>query len=85
MDLSAALRESIVRVCGVPDSAVVPSASLEELGVDSLAAAEILTDVEIRTGVELPMDVLRGLGDLRTVGQVVDHLESVAGPPAGRP
>ena len=62
-------------VCGVPENDVVATATLEELGVDSLAAAEIITDVEIRTGIELPMDVLRGLNDLRTVGQVVDHLE----------
>ena len=87
MDLAASLRESIVYVCGVPDDAVVPEATLEELGVDSLAAAEVITDMEIRTGLELPMDVLRGLAGLRTVGEVVEHLQSeVARPPAaGRP
>jgi acyl carrier protein len=83
MDLSAAMRESIVYVCGVEEEAVVPSATLEALGVDSLAAAEVITDVEIRTGVELPMDVLRGLGGLQTVGEVVDYLNSkLTGPPA---
>jgi acyl carrier protein len=87
MDLGAAMRESIVYVCGVEADAVVPSATLEALGVDSLAAAEVITDMEIRTGVELPMDVLRGLAGLRTVGEVVDYLESqITGPPsAGRP
>jgi len=87
MDLGAALRDSIVRVCGVDEDAVVPTATLEELGVDSLAAAEVITDMEIRTGVELPMDVLRGLAGLRTVGEVVDHLEAeIASPPgAGGP
>jgi acyl carrier protein len=74
--MGAALRDSIVYICGVPEGAVVPAATLEELGVDSLAAAEIITDMEIRTGIELPMDALRGLGDLRTVGQVSDHLQS---------
>ena len=40
----------------------------------------------IRTGVELPMDVLRGLAGLRTVGQVVDYLEAqiAASPPPDR-
>jgi len=76
MDLSAALQASISRICGVPETEVVPTATLEELGVDSLAAAEIITDVEIRTGIELPMDILRGLGNLETVGQVIDHLRS---------
>jgi acyl carrier protein len=78
-DLGPVLRESIVYVCGVPESDVVATATLEELGVDSLAAAEIITDVEIRTGIELPMDVLRGLNDLRTVGQIVEHLQSQLG------
>jgi acyl carrier protein len=87
MDLGAALRESIVYICGVDDDAVVPAATLEELGVDSLAAAEVITDMEIRTGVELPMDVLRGLAGLRTVGDVVDYLQSevTPGPSADGP
>ena len=81
MDLDRALRESIARICGVPADQVSPSSTLEDLGVDSLAAAEIITDVEIRTGIELPMDVLRGLGELRTVEEVAAHLEAGAGSP----
>ena len=34
MDLGAAMRESIVYVCGVEKDAVVPTATLESLGVD---------------------------------------------------
>jgi len=75
-DLTAALRESIVRICGVPAEEITPASTLDDLGVDSLAAAEIITDVEIRTGVELPMDVLRGLGQLQTVGEVAAHFEA---------
>jgi acyl carrier protein len=75
MDVRESLRESIASICGVTESDVVDSATLEDLGVDSLAAAEIITDVEIRTGIELPMDVLRGLYGLRTVGDVADQLE----------
>ena len=83
MNLDVALRESIVRICGVPADRVTPTATLEDLGIDSLAAAEINTDVEIQTGIELPMDVLRGLNELRTVGEVAAHLEAGAGrPPA---
>jgi acyl carrier protein len=81
MDLGAALCESIVRVCDVPADAVVPDATLEDLGVDSLAAAEVITDMEIRTGVELPMDALRGLAGLRTVSEVTDYLRSEAARP----
>ena len=81
MNLDVALRESIVRVCGVPADRVTPASTLEDLGVDSLAAAEIITDVEIRAGIELPMDVLRGLSQLRTVGEVTAHLEAGVGRP----
>jgi acyl carrier protein len=81
MNLDVALCESIARVCGVPADQVSPASTLEDLGIDSLAAAEIITDVEIRAGVELPMDVLRGLGQLRTVGAVAAHLAAGAGSP----
>jgi acyl carrier protein len=76
MDLDAALRESIVRICGVPADQVSPDSTLEDLGIDSLTAAEIITDVEIRAGIELPIDVLRGLGRMRTVGEVVAQLQA---------
>ena len=81
MNLDVALRESIVRVCGVPADQVTPTSTLEGLGVDSLAAAESITDVEIRAGIELPMDVLRGLIQLRTGGEVAAHLEAGVGRP----
>jgi acyl carrier protein len=81
MNLDVALCESIVKICGVSPDRVSPASALEDLGIDSLAAAEIITDVEIRTGIELPMDVLRGLSQMRTVGEVAAHLRSGAGQP----
>ena len=81
MNLDVALCESIARICEVPAGQVSPASTLEDLGVDSLTAAEIITDVEIRTGIELPMDVLRGLSQMRTVGEVAGHLQAGDGPP----
>jgi acyl carrier protein len=81
MDLDVVLRESIAKLCGVPVGQVGPASTLEELGIDSLTAAEIITDVEIRAGIELPMDVLRGLNQLRTVGEVAAHLQAGASLP----
>ena len=81
MNLDAALRDSIVKICGVPADQILPGSTLEDLGVDSLAAAEIITDVEIRAGIELPMDVLRGLSKMRTVGEVAAHLQAGVGSP----
>jgi len=82
MNLDVALCESIVRVCGVPADQVTSASTLEDLGIDSLTAAEIITDVEIRAGIELPMDVLRGLNQMQTVGEVAGHLQAgVVRPP----
>ena len=79
MNLDMELRESIVRICGVPADQVTPASTLEDLGIDSLTAAEIITDVEIRAGIELPIDVLRGLNQMRTVGEVAGHLQAGVG------
>ena len=79
MDLAASFAESAERICGVPADQITPESSLEDVGIDSLAAAELITDLEIRLGIELPMDVLRGLNGLRTVGEVTGHLETRLG------
>ena len=81
MNLDIELRESIVRICGVPADQVTSASTLEDLGIDSLTAAEIITDVEIRAGIELPIDVLRGLNQMRTVGEVAGHLQAGVGRP----
>jgi len=81
MNLDVELRESIVRICGVSADQVTSASTLEDLGIDSLTAAEIITDVEIRAGIELPIDVLRGLNQMRTVGEVAGHLQAGVGRP----
>ena len=75
MDVAAELRESISRVCGVPADAISDEATLGDLGFDSLAAAEVLTDIEIRLGRDLPVDGLRRLVEARTGGDVVTLLQ----------
>jgi acyl carrier protein len=55
--------------------------------VDSLASAEIVTDLEIRLGRDLPVDVLRRLGSARTVGDVAAAMQGTfdqAGDGSGR-
>jgi len=72
--LESALREAVTRACEVSPDVVHLSTPLDELGLDSLAAAEVLTDVEIGLGVEFPVDVLRRLSEARTVGEVLERL-----------
>jgi acyl carrier protein len=82
MDLDLVLRESIVRICGVTADQVSSTSTLEDLDIDSLAAAEIITDLEIRAEIELPMDFLRGLSQLRTVGEIATRLQAAVSQPA---
>ena len=75
-ELVTALREAIARSCEVDLARVSQRTRLDALGMDSLAAAEVVTDVEIRLGVELPPDILRQLARAETVGDVLDHFRA---------
>jgi acyl carrier protein len=77
LDLENVLRDAIVKVADVPPEQVTRSVPLEALGIDSLAVAEILVELEIHLDRELPVDLLRRLDQVRTVGDVVDELAAV--------
>jgi acyl carrier protein len=74
--LKSAVRVAVARACEVEPERVRPETRLDELGLDSLAAAEVITDVEIGLGVEFPVDVLRTLTEAQTVGDVFDRLRN---------
>ena len=59
----------------MPAESISDDSTLADLGFDSLAAAEVLTDIEIRLNAELPVDGLRRLTEARTVGDVVVILQ----------
>ena len=82
MDVDLALRQDIERICGVSADGIEPSSTLEDLGIDSLSAAELITDVEMRTGRDLPVDVLRHLAQVRTVGEVADYMRAALDEPS---
>ena len=75
MDVESTLRDAIVKVCDVPPERVRPETDLDALGIDSLASAEIIFEIEISLGRELPNHVLRQVGGVRTVGDVARRLE----------
>lgn len=78
MDLTAALCESISRLCDVPAADIRPDSTLTDLGFDSLASAEVLTDLEITLGYEFSAQALRDLNRARTFGDVVEILNRAA-------
>jgi acyl carrier protein len=75
VELRAELKEAISRVCDLPVERISDDSTVEELGFDSLASAEVLIDLEIRLDRELPVDAMRRLIKARTVGEVALLLE----------
>ena len=69
------LKESIAEVCGLDVSALSSNSRLRDIGVDSLASAEVLVDLEIRLGRQLPVGTLRRLEQANTVGDVAALLD----------
>jgi len=84
-DLESLVQRSISKVCDIDPARVQPDAKLGDLGVDSLAAAEVLVELEIALGRELPVDVLRRLDDAETVRAIATLLEAVFGSTLSRP
>jgi acyl carrier protein len=74
------LKESIAEVCGIDASTLKPGSRLVDIGVDSLASAEILVDLEIRLGKQLPSGTLRRLESASTVADVAALLADAFAP-----
>ena len=69
------LKESIAAVCGIDAASLRLDTKLAEIGVDSLASAEVLVDLEIQLNKRFPIGTLRGLEQADTVGDVAALLE----------
>jgi acyl carrier protein len=84
-DLEALVQRAISTVCDIDPARVQPDAKLGDLGVDSLAAAEVLVELEITLGRDLPVDVLRRLDRVDTVRGIASELEAAFGGEVPRP
>lgn len=69
-----AVLDAVAEVCEVSRGELTPDVELHEVGVDSLAAGQVIAEVELALDTELPIEVLEELDDLATIGQVVDAL-----------
>jgi len=74
------LQAAIVKITGLDASAVQPATPLEDLGVDSLAIAEIIVELELALDRELPVHLLRRLDKVETVGDVERELADALAP-----
>lgn len=81
------VRDAISKICGIESARIEPDATLTDLGVDSLAAAEVLVEVEIRLGRDLPAHLLRRIEEATTIRAIAAGLDSAldSAPPPGQP
>jgi acyl carrier protein len=70
------VQAAISKVCGIEVARIDPDAQLADIGVDSLAAAEVLVELEIGLDTQLPVDVLRRLDQVQTVREIAAQLEA---------
>lgn len=81
VDVHRALIDVVVRVTGCDRDAVLPEATLGDLGIDSLALVEIADEIGRRTASYLPDRELIGLGTIGALERTVtDHLGTPAPP-----
>lgn len=71
------LQDLIQEKYGIEPSALDPNASMREHGIDSLALAEFLFDVEDRFGISFP-DARADVDTLAGLAEVVDQLRGAA-------
>jgi acyl carrier protein len=76
LDIFDPLQRAIAKVCDLDPGEIGRSTRLEDLGVDSLAVAEVIVELEIELDRELPVHLLRELDDIETVGDVADELQT---------
>jgi acyl carrier protein len=76
VDVAESLQRAIATVCELEAATVKPDTKLEDLGVDSLAIAEVIVELEIEFNRELPVHFLRRLDGVKTVGDVAVELQA---------
>jgi acyl carrier protein len=74
-ELTTALQRAIAKVCGQPVASITADTRLDDLGVDSLAVAEVIVELEMELDCELPVHLLRQLDRVQTVGDVAEALQ----------
>ena len=75
-EMERLVQAAIAKVCGIDVANIDPTAQLADIGVDSLAAAEVLVEMEIQLDKQMPVDVLRRLEQVYTVRDIAAQLDA---------
>jgi acyl carrier protein len=72
------VRELLASFLAVPASRLLPDAELQDLGVDSLAAVELIFEIETRFGVSVPNDRAAEFRSVRAITAGVRELQKAS-------
>ena len=71
-----ALHDAVVFVLELQENQVTPSSTLDDLGIDSLTASQILIEIEIRLGHEVPFELIESLDEVTTLADFAAALDA---------
>ena len=75
------LQDLLSREYSLPREAVMPEASLDAFGVDSLGMMELLFEIEKTFDIVIPNEQV----ELKTVGQLVNYIDHLRAEPRAAP
>lgn len=71
------VRQLLAAFLKIEPARLLPETSLDELGLDSLAAVELLFEIEERFGVRVPSDRAADFRSVRAIAEGVRALQAV--------
>ncbi len=72
------VRELLAKFFGIEPARLRPETSLDELGLDSLAAVELIFEIEERFGVRVPNERAAEFRTVRAIAEGVRALQGAA-------
>jgi acyl carrier protein len=72
------LREAVAFVMEVDEGDVMAASTLDSLGIDSLTASQLLIEIEILLGREVPFEVLETIDELVTLADFAAAIDGQA-------
>jgi acyl carrier protein len=70
-----ALREAVSFVMELARDDVTATSTLDDLGIDSLVASQILIEIEIRIGHEVPFEVIETIDEIANLAELAEAID----------
>ncbi|RAJ82283.1 acyl carrier protein [Chitinophaga dinghuensis] len=73
--IESAVMNAISTSAGIPENAISSNQSLDDLGLNSILAVQLLTNLQDRLGISVDQN---SMSTSNTVGEIVDYFQSKA-------